>query len=377
MNQQNVTSLTLFDLLARSWQCAAAIERLRFSSDGSGVAFACADGTVSLAQTDDPEPPQARIRISGDLGQTTIRPREKQAHPLMVSAPVHESAPPLAALQGSDFLVGASSGAVLHLGADGAVTDTGMTIGSPIIAIDHALEGDLTAMTNGAEVFLSRGTGDSLSVAPGSGDTEVVDVAFSPSGRHLAVAGDGGVSVWSLEDAEPVWLCEFEIPGRPVTLSWSDDGQWLACALQRGGFLLAELAGCSSGIVSEFPTLTRSVSWSVPAGALVASGAFRIAAWSTETPPLGSSTNGALVSGRAGLVVVESVAAHPQRPLAAAGYANGQIVVAQIGGRDELLVKPSGGAVTALDWSPDGRHLAAGAADGAASIITFPPQIFK
>jgi WD40 repeat protein len=95
------------------------------------------------------------------------------------------------------------------------------------------------------------------------------------------------------------------------------------------------------------------------------------------TPPLDGDMTGALVSGRAGLVAVESVAAHPARPLVAAGYANGQILLVQIGGRDELLVRPGGSAVTALGWSADGHHLAAIGADGMVSITAFPDRMFK
>ena len=76
MNQQNVRNLTLFDLLARNWQHPAAVENLRFSADGSTVAFACADGTVALAPISDPEPPETRIRMSADVGRATIRPRQ-------------------------------------------------------------------------------------------------------------------------------------------------------------------------------------------------------------------------------------------------------------------------------------------------------------
>jgi hypothetical protein len=36
-----------------------------------------------------------------------------------------------------------------------------------------------------------------------------------------------------------------------------------------------------------------------------------------------------------------------------------------------------GSAVTALAWSGDGRHLAIGAVDGTAAIVTFPAQMFK
>ena len=94
-------------------------------------------------------------------------------------------------------------------------------------------------------------------------------------------------------------------------------------------------------------------------------------------PPIGGETSGALETGRAGLVLVETVAAHPEKKLVAAGYANGRITIAQIGALDELLVRPLGGAITALAWSGDGHHLAVGSVDGTAAIVTFPAQIFK
>jgi len=76
-------------------------------------------------------------------------------------------------------------------------------------------------------------------------------------------------------------------------------------------------------------------------------------------------------------VLVDAVAAHPKKALVAAGYANGQIVIAGIGARDEMLVRSSGGVVTALAWSADGNHLALGDASGTAAIVTFPHQMFK
>lgn len=71
------------------------------------------------------------------------------------------------------------------------------------------------------------------------------------------------------------------------------------------------------------------------------------------------------------------MAAHPARGLVAAGLANGQVLIAEIGGRDELLLRQGGEAVTALAFSPDGRHLAIGDAGGTLAIATFPPQLFK
>ena len=69
MNQQTMQNLTLFDLLARSWQRPSAIADLRFSADGSAVAFTAVDGTVAIAAVADHEPPEARIRVSNDLGR--------------------------------------------------------------------------------------------------------------------------------------------------------------------------------------------------------------------------------------------------------------------------------------------------------------------
>ena len=162
-----------------------------------------------------------------------------------------------------------------------------------------------------------------------------------------------------------------------MSIRWSRDGIWLACGLEAGGFALVSLAEGRADIVAGFPSPVRTVCWSQPANALFASGAFRIAGWSMTAPPVGGETSGVLETGRAGLVLVEAVAAHPEKKLIAAGYANGRITIAQIGGRDELLVRPLGSAVTALAWSGDGRHLAMGSVDGTAAIVTFPAQMFK
>ncbi len=52
--------------------------------------------------------------------------------------------------------------------------------------------------------------------------------------------------------------------------------------------------------------------------------------------------------------------------------------IAQIGARDELLVRPLGSAVTALAWSGDGRHLAVGSVDGTAALQhVFSPPVLE
>lgn len=375
MNQQTIQNLTLFDLLARGWQRPSAVADLRFSTDGSAVAFTSVDGTVAIAAVADQEPPESRIRVSNDLGQTTIRPREKPPVPLIATAAFGDGDVPLAAYAHSCFLVGAASGEVLHLTAGGEIAASLAKVDGPIVAIDHSARADMTAVSNGHDVFLSRGQGSAMPL--GRGLTSSTDaLAFSPGGRRVACGLDEGLSIWAVE-GNAALIRKISLSARPVSIRWSGDGKWLACGLETGGFALVSLADDLAGIVSGFPSPVRTVCWSEPANALFASGAFRIAGWSMDAPPVGGETSGALETGRAGLVLVEAVAAHPEKKLIAAGYANGRITIAPIGARDELLVRPLGSAVTALAWSGDGRHLAVGAVDGTTAIITFPARMFK
>lgn len=375
MNQQTMQNLTLFDLLARSWRRPSAIADLRFSTDGSAAAFTAVDGTVAIATVADHEPPESRLRVSNDLGQTTIRPREKPPVPSIATAAFSDGDVPLVAYAHSGFLVGAASGDVLHLTAGGEVAETLVKIDGPIVAIDHSPRAGMTAVSNGHDVFLSCGQGDAVKLKHAT--TSSADaLAFSPGGRRLARGLDDGLSIWAVE-GDPALIRDVSLPARPLSIRWSDDGTWLACGLETGGFALVSLANGRADIVAGFPSPVRTVCWSQPANALFASGAFRIAGWSMAAPPVDGETSGALETGRAGLVLVEAMAAHPEKKLIAAGYANGRITIAQIGARDELLVTPLGSAVTALAWSTDGRHLAIGTVDGTAAIATFPAQMFK
>ncbi|BCH22711.1 WD40 repeat domain-containing protein [Mesorhizobium sp. L-8-3] len=374
MNQQSIRNLTLFDLLARSWQRPSAIAGICFSIDGSAVGFAEADGSVAIAPTVDAEPPEARIRVSADLGQTTIRPRKESPAPIISAAIRRDRGAPLATHRESGFVCGGGTGDVLSLSRSGEVECTLFRTEGPVVAVEHSPRTGIIAATDGDQLYLSRGRGAIARYGRGPG-SRIEALAISPDGSRIAASYADGLSVWRLEGSAAAPR-EIGLPSRPRTLRWDAQGKTLACSLEGGGFGLVDLESGRVETFGDFPAPVRMLAWSGPANAVVASGAFRIAAWSMKPSP-GVDDHGALVTGRPGLVLVEAVAAHPKREMVAAGYANGQVVIAQIGRRDEMPVRASGRAITALAWSPDGRHLAVGDAGGTAAIVTFPPQIFK
>lgn len=357
MNQLNVETLTLFDLLARQWQAPGVIAALKFSADGALLAATTEAGTLAIAALADAEPPESRIRITGDLGQTTIRPRSGAPAPLILVSGLADRAPAIAATA-VGFLVGDGSGRVLRIAGDGSSAAMPIALGGPITAIDHAPATGAIAAADASELVVST----DRRPLPG-----IVGLAFAADGGRLAAAlGDRIVLVDGATRDLPL----------PATgaLRWRGDGACLAAALGTAGLGVATPAG-ETATLGNFPAPVRCIDWSAPAGALVAAGAFRITAWDAASLPGGDLRP--LVCGRAGLVLVEAVAAHPQRRLVAAGYVNGQVLIAEIGGRDELMLRQQGAAVTALAFSPDGNHLAIGDADGALAIATFPPQMFK
>ncbi|MBL0373426.1 hypothetical protein JJB09_15430 [Rhizobium sp. KVB221] len=371
MNQQTIPNITLFDLLARTWQSRAAIERLFFNSDDTLLAISSADGSVALARLADNEPPDSRIVV--DDRQTTIRPREGRPSPLIKTR--IEGGQGLSAGGNGDFMILTANGELLRINRSGEIDAKVLADKTPISAFDHCLRTDLTAAIVHDRLRLqSIESGQINEVDLGVTTAEII--AISDDGARIALAGTDMLAV-RRTDSDCQRLHAIQLSARPLSLTWSADGRWLACGLLSGGFCLMDTETGRQVMLGDFPGPVASLGWSPPSSGFFASGAYRIAGWSMQTPPFENSATGALAAGRAGFVIANAIAAHPQKPLVAAGYANGRIAVARIGSSEELTIRNAGGPVTVLRWSADGRHLAAGDVLGSAAVITFPEQIFK
>lgn len=366
MNQQTMLNVTLFDLLARSWQRQAPVHHLCFNEDDTLLAIGSADGAVALARLGDNEPPESRLVI--DNGQTMIQPRHGKPSPL-ISTRIHEGARVSAYREGA-FLAATRSGELLRVDRTGAIVEKVLSDKGPICAFDHCRATGLTTVAVSRRLRLQSGDTDTIGEID-LGDRKPAIASIAGDGRLVALAGSDGLSVWRLAD-NPGLMVEVPLPSSPLSLKWSVDGRWLGCGLQTGGLVLLKVDTGHHVTFGDFPGSVGMLDWSSQANTVLASGAYRIAGWSMDAPPPGARS-----IGRGGFVMVDAVAAHPVKALVAAGYANGRIAVAPIGSHEELIVRDAGGPVTALQWSKDGRHLAVGDALGNTAIITFPAEIFK
>lgn len=368
---------SLLDLLARQWRRPAAVVGACFNADGSAVAFADVDGTLALAALSDAEPAARRLHTSLESARTTIRPRQKAVLPPVIVDSLGDRPLPLTTYRRSSFVVAEGGGRLASVTPRGQVAFLDLRLGRPVAALDHHAGTGQTACAAGGEVAVFPDDEPTAALRFEHETAPVTALAFSPDGSELAAAHAAGLSRWRLGKALGERR-DLPFAGSATSVSWSPDAAWIACGLAETGFMLARCADDARSPVPGHPTPVRSLAWSGSAGALATSGAFRPMTWSMAAPPLAGDTRGALTTGRAGLVVVEAVAAHPRRDLLAVGYANGMLSVVQIGRPDELLLRPEGGgAVTALAWSGDGRHLAFGSAEGAAALVELPPGMFK
>lgn len=360
-----LTAPTLFDLLARHWTLPGPLRAVCFNFDETAVAFAIDDG-LALATMTDPERPETRTRIAADDGRRTIRPRERPVRPVI---PVAGARAPLVPFGARAFLAAGTEGGLVQVTARGQALPSRLDIGGPVTAMARDPASRTVAVAAGERVLLLDADDPNAARTIEVGEP-VTALAYAPDGQRLAIGHAHGVS-FATDDALGAGVA---LDHPPRVLSFGRDGARLACGFETPGFALLDPQALDGELVADFPTAVSSFAWTAGGGALAASGAFRIVAWALDED---GDPGDALLAGRGGLVVVERVAAHPTRPLVAAGYENGLVAVAQVGAVDEMVLRDAGAPIMALAWSADGRHLALGDTAGCAAIASFPPDLFK
>ncbi len=378
MDRMEAEDFSLFGLLGRSWHLDMPVISTTFDNSGSAVAYTLADGSVAIARVKDTEAAAKRIRISAEDGRSSILPRSKPLPPL-THFTMQDGRPIAASAYGKHgFVLGDQSGQLISTTVGGERTPFSIRQDGAITALEHTeATGLLACATDKGEIALvSRGNANT---APLDLDSSIQALSFSPDGKQLAIAAKDTVTLWQVE-GEPAKISTWPTHGPPLVLCWSPDQTKIAVGYEHGGIGIWYVRDGSHIAFTDYPSAVRSLAWSADGDTLLTSGAFRMIAW-----PLNQlKTNGraptasAMETGKPSLVAIEAVASHPERPLVAAGYENGMLILATIGSKDELILKTEGdGAITSLEWSKDGGYLALGSDHGLAAIVELPPQLFK
>jgi WD40 repeat protein len=360
--------LQLFDLIAREWTVPSPVQQIVFNSSDTAVAFACADGGIFLAATADKSSPNQRIRRAVDTARLTIAPRDKPYLPLKAAELTAGRTSGVVAHGAQNFAFAKENGRINTLTPGGTAVHLAPRAGAAIPAIAASPDGETIAYACGNSVHIHHAESDTPQTLSAA-DT-VTALAFSPDGRTLAVAHQSGVSRWAMAAPDQGPLTT-PLPAIPVGLDWQQDGGRLACRMVTDGFCLIDVPTNTARAYGGFPAPVRSTAFSAASGTVVASGAFRVAAWSLAD-------NRDVITGKAGLVLIDAIAACPTRNLVAVGYANGLLSLAEIGRPSEVLLREDTGAgITAMAWSRNGRYLALAGTDGSTALVEFPDSMFK
>lgn len=357
--------LQLFDLIAREWRLTSPVTEVVFNAGNTTVAFGCEDGSIHLASTSDKSSPNQRTRRAVDTGRVTIAPREGHVAPLRMADHTEGRSSAIARHGQTNFLFAKASGRINTLTPGGLSIHVPQRAAGPIRAVAGPSDGEAIAWSEGAVVQVGSGTDEAAFPHP----APVHAIAYSPDGGTLAVAHGSGMLLWTL--APTPSAREIPLPDIPAAFQWSDNGTHLAVLLETDGFCLTTADGSEMQHFGSFPAPVRSVGFNLVRQTVVASGAYRPAAWS-----LTGREN--LISGKSGLILIDAIATCPTRNLVAVGYANGLVSLAEIGRPTEILLRENtGAAIRALAWSGCGNFLAIACADGTAALVEFPEAMFK
>lgn len=376
MVENSASGLSLFDLLARHWSLESNIVQTAFNHDDSGVVFRLGSGKLALASTKDSESPKNRTRMEVDTGRTMIRPREKPVTPLKVPKISLCPGLPVVRFAAQGFAAVDQAGALQQVTVGGQVVLKLKAEADSVTSLCSSVSGGVLALAR-QDRILMYDTAEMDLLAEVVAAHPVTCSAISQNETTLAAWGNGKLSLIDLRApsaAAQVINCAGDIS----EISWRKSGSHLCCASADKSVQIVDCATGTAQRVEGFPSQVRNTAFSNASNALVASGAFRLVGWDGDDLPQDDMPGTPLTIGKAGFVVINALAAHPERGLVATGYANGLVAIASIGSTEEMMLhQEKATEVTGLGWSTTGEHLAIGFASGKAAIVTFPVQMFK
>ena len=263
------------------------------------------------------------------------------------------------------FLTGGDDGRLVRTAADGTVTELAGFGAMKWVEHVAAHESGLRAATVGKRLHLYDAKGAALKtlVHPSA----VGGIAFDAKGKRIAASHYNGASLWFVGAKEDkARLLDWK--GSHAGIAVSPDGTHVVTAMQENALHGWRLADSQHMRMSGYPSKTRSMGFTARGRWLATSGADSIVIW----PFFGGGPMGKAPTELAGGdgVICSAVACHPQHEVVAAGFADGLVLLAEIGSGKVVPVAPPGnGGISALAWNAAGSHLAFGTETGMAGLV--------
>jgi hypothetical protein len=336
----------LLDKRGAGRELGAWVVSVAFARDGGPggtCAFALGDGTLRLAR---PAAMQEEWATA-------------EAHPGGACLALAADAP-------GGFLSGGDDGRLVHVGAaDGAVQEIAALGAMKWVEHVAAHDSGVRAASVGKQLHLFDGKGARLKTL--AHPSSVGGVAFDAKGKRVAASHYNGASLWfvAAKEDKPRLL---EWKGSHAAIAISPDGTHVVTAMQENALHGWRLADNQHMRMSGYPSKTRFLSFTAKGKWLATSGADAVVVW----PFFGGGPMGKAPTELAGGdgVLCNAVACHPQHEIVAAGFADGLVLLAEIGsGRVVPVAAPGHGPVSALAWNATGTHLAFGTETGFAGLV--------
>lgn len=324
-------------LRALGFKFDAPVNSVAYTRDGEAFALGLGNGGVHL--------------VHGDTRQTLA---------------VHKGAVPcLKALGPDKFISLSDDGTLKIISKDGAVTDMADFKGTWTERMDTHKNGGI-AVAVGKHVHYWANAESAVRIL-GPHDSTVNDVCFAADGMGLAAAHRDGVSLWAMfgKGAPHFEPQKMLLPwkGAHLAVTISGDKRWIVSAMQESALHIWNVALKRDYQMRGYWNKPTQLAWSADRKWLATSGAEAVVIWPFDKA--GPEGREPLQIGWSNSALVTALAAHTEAPVLAAGFADGAVVMIDLISRKSFsATAPSGHAVTAIAFSPQGDSLVAGTDNG-------------
>ena len=195
-------------------------------------------------------------------------------------------------------------------------------------------------------------------------NSSVLDLAWRPNGKRIAIAGNGGVKVWSTIDwDEDPYL--IDMPSASMVTAWSGDSKYIASGNFDNTITVLEHGSPHPWMMRGFPGKISNLTWSQQrssnAPLLAASSVEGIAVWKKEADDRdGWNANVLTLHERK----IQALLFHPQSLLLASAADDGWLCLWRGAKQVGQILEGASGGFFCLAWSQNGKQLAAGGQDG-------------